>query len=75
MNHENPRWGMRELDRTTQGRSSLRSLINAQLPDTRIFVDRLYREFTASVRRMHTNRLVRNKGNLPWFRADHDKNS
>lgn len=75
MNHEDPRWGMRELDRRTEGRSSLRSLINAQLPDTRIFVDRLYREFTASSRRMHTSRLVRNKGNMPWFMANHDEHS
>ena len=75
MKHENPHWGMRELDQPTQGRSSLRSLINAQLPDTRIFVDRLYREFTASGRRLHTNRLVRNKGDLPWFMANHDNNA
>ena len=75
MNHENPHWGMRELGQRTEGRSSLRSLINAQLPDTRIFVDRLYREFAASGRRMHTNRLVRNKDDMPWFMVNHDKNS
>lgn len=66
---------MHELDQRMEGRSSLRSLINAQLPETRIFVDRLYREFTASSRRMYTNRLVRSKGDLPWFMANRDENA
>ena len=75
MNRENRHWGKRELNQGMEKRLSLRSLIHTQLPETRIFVDRLHREFTTSGRRMRTNRLIRNKSGLPWFMAGHDGNA
>ena len=48
-------------------RSPLRTFIAAELPETRIFVDRLYREFTASGRRLHIEEIVRKCGGLSWL--------
>ena len=48
---------------------SLRILISKELPDTRIFVDKLFHEYIASGRRLQTERLVQNKDRLPWLPA------
>ena len=70
-----PHWGARELGKHEGGRSPLRTLVGAELPETRIFIDRLYHEFTASGRRIQTDRLVQSRGNMPWFVLTQGHNS
>ena len=58
MNCETPPWGAREPSANENDRASLWVLIADELPETRMFVDRLYREFTATGRRLHIDRIV-----------------
>ena len=67
MNRETPHWGARGLDANENDRSLLRISITAELPETRIFIDRLYHEFTASGRRLHTEQIMQKRGSLPWL--------
>ena len=67
MSQETSHWGEHELGKREKDPSSLRTLIDAELPETRIFVDRIYQEFTASGRRIQTAQFIRNKGASPWF--------
>ena len=46
-----------------------RMSIKTELPETRIFIDKIYQEFTASGRRLQTERLVQSKGRLTWLPA------
>lgn len=71
MNRETRHWGARE-DADEDGRSSLRISITAELPETRIFIDRIYHEFTAAGRRLHTDRIVQKRGSLPWLPVSSD---
>lgn len=72
MTHDTPtHWDTREFDRPEHRRSTVRTLVGAELPETRIFIDQLYHELTASGRRIQTDRLVQNKDNSPWFRLTH----
>lgn len=53
-------------------RSLLRTFIAAELPETRIFINRLYREFTASGRRSHVARIIQQScmlGRTPAHRS------
>ena len=52
---------------TNQDDRSLRISIATELPETRIFIDRLYHEFTASGRRFHTEQIIQKRGSLPWL--------
>lgn len=72
MNRETPHWGARELDANEDDRSSLRISITAELPETRIFIDRIYHEFTAAGRRLHTDRIVQKRDSLPWLPVSSD---
>ena len=73
MSDETPHWGSRELGKRQRDHSPLRSLITTELSETRIFVDQLYREFTASGRRIQTGRLVQSRGDSsPWFSLARD---
>ena len=72
MKHETPHWGARTLDADEADRSRLRISIAAELPETRIFIDRLYHEFTASGRRFHAEQIMQKRGNHPWFFISND---
>ena len=68
MSRDTPsQWGTPGPDGPGRRRSPVRTLIGSELPESRIFVDRLYRELTASGRRIQTGRLMRNRDNRPWF--------
>ena len=69
MNRETQHWVAPETDKRESSRSSVTTLITAELPETRIFIDRLYHEFTASGRRIQTDRMVQSRGDSPWFSA------
>ncbi len=68
MNRETRHWG----DADEDGRSFLRISITAELPETRIFIDRIYHEFTAAGRRLHADRIVQKRGSLPWLPVSSD---
>ena len=72
MNRETPHWGARKLDVSKDDLSPLRISITAELPETRIFIDRLYHEFTAAGRRLHTDRIAQKRGSLPWLPVSGD---
>lgn len=68
MNRDIPsQWGTPGPDGPGRRRSPVRTLIGSALPESRIFVGRLYRELTASGRRIQTGRLMRSRDNQPWF--------
>ena len=71
MNRETRHWGARESN-ANEERSSLRRSITAELPETRIFIDRLYHEFTAAGRRLHTDLIAQKRGSLPWLPVSSD---
>lgn len=70
MNRETPHWEARELD--VNDRLPLRISISAELPETRIFIDKLYREFTASGRRLHTEQIIQKRGRMSWLPVSRD---
>lgn len=72
MNRETRHWGARESNANEDARSSLRRSITAELPETRIFIDRLYHDFTAAGRRLHTDRIAQKRGSLPWLPVSGD---
>ena len=72
MNDETQHWGSHVLGNAVVGSPSPRISIEKELPDTRIFVDKLFHEYISSGRRLQTERLVRSKGKLPWLPATHD---
>jgi hypothetical protein len=47
-------------------RLTLRNIIDSELSETRVFSDRLYREFSKTSRRGATARILRERQNLPW---------
>ena len=64
---EKPRkWGAFTVGRATDEGTGLRALIEDQRPDTRIFVDKLYEEFTESAGRSRIDRLIQDGGRRPW---------
>lgn len=67
MNRETPPWDVRKPSANEDGRASLRTLIADELPETRMFIDSLYREFTVSGRRLHIDRIVRERGDRAWL--------
>ena len=73
MNRETQHWGALETDKFESSRSLLTTLMSAELPETRIFIDRLYHEFTASGRRTQTDRIVRSRDDSPWFPGNREK--
>ena len=75
MNRETPPWGVREPSANEDESVSLRILIADELPETRMFIDRLYREFTASGRRLHIDRIVRERSNRAWLCSDDVRSS
>lgn len=68
MNDETQHWGA-HIFGTEVGSAPPRMSIKAELPETRIFIDKIYQEFTASGRRIQTERLVQSKDRLPWLPA------
>ena len=72
MSRETPHWGALELDAHDRERPPLRISIVADLPETRMFIGRIYREFTASGRRLHAEQIIQKRGNLPWFPVSSD---
>ena len=75
MNQKTTHWGEYEIGNNERERPSLQTLIDAELPETRIFVDRIYQELTASGRRIQTARLIRSKGTSPWFLVADDEDA
>lgn len=73
MKRETRHWGTRELGWIDENRSPLRVSIATELPETRIFIDKLYRNFTASGRRLHTDQLIQNRGDSPWLPVTGDE--
>ena len=67
MNRETPPWDVRKPSANEDDRASLRTLIADELPETRMFIDSLYREFTVSSRRLHVDRIVRERGDRAWL--------
>ena len=67
MNRETPSWDVRKPSVNEDDRVSLRTLIADELPETRMFVDRIYCEFTVSGRRLHIDRIVRERGDRAWL--------
>ena len=67
MNRETPPWDVRKPSANEDDRASLRTLIADELPETRMFIDSLYREFTVSGRRLHVDRIVRERGDRVWL--------
>ena len=51
----------------SDNRLPLRIFIAAELPETRILIDRLYREIMASGRRLHIEEIVRGCGSPSWL--------
>lgn len=73
MNRNSPRqWGASVPTGLGHGRSPVRTLVGAELPETRIFIDQIYHELTAAGRRIQTDRLVQSRDNLPWLVFTHD---
>ena len=74
MNRETPPWDVRKPSANEDDRASLRTLIADELPETRMFIDSLFREFTVSGRRLRIDRIVRKRGNRAWlsFSGDDD---
>lgn len=68
MSEETQHWGSHALGNDVIG-SPPRISISKELPDTRIFVDKLFHEYIASGRRLQTERLVQSKDRLPWLPA------
>lgn len=66
MSHEPQKWGAFSVGRIDDDGKSLQTLIDDQRSDTRIFVDKLYEEFTASAGRSRIERLAQNRGRTPW---------
>ncbi len=69
MNHGSSHWGSVEIGELEEKGSPLRSVLKAELLDTRAFVERIYADFTRAGRRAATARLVESHGDLPWFIA------
>ena len=67
MNRETPSCDARKPSANEDDRASLRTLIADELPETRMFIDRIYREFTVSGRRLHIYRIVRKRGDWAWL--------
>ena len=65
-------WGVAKTGTQTGERMSLRTLIEEQLPETRIFVDELYREFSNSGSRNIIDRMVQDRNRNPWPLVDSD---
>ncbi len=60
-----PHWGPVSLGAESQrDRSSIRVLISSQLIESRIFTERLYRDFTHSGARAFAARLVDGRGKV-----------
>ena len=72
MNDETQHWGSHVLGNAVVGSSPPRISLEKELPDTRIFVDKLFHEYVASGRRLETERIVRSKDKLPWLPAAQD---
>ena len=68
-------WGSYEVGSIDDSRSTVRSLIAAELTDTRTFINLLYSEFINSGRRIQAERLLERSDGLPWFRTSSDKES
>lgn len=72
MNGAPQMWGVAKTGTQTGERMSLRTLIEEQLPETRIFVDELYREFSNSGSRNIIDRMVQDRNRNPWPLVDSD---
>lgn len=65
-------WEVAGVGREAGDRISLRTLVEEQLPATRVFVDRLYQEFADSGSRSKIDRLVQDRTQDPWPLGDSD---
>ncbi len=63
-------WKATNVGREAGKRTSLRTLVERQLPETRIFVDELYQGFSDSGGRSRIDRLIKDRGKSPWPLAD-----
>lgn len=59
-------WGKFTAGKAEDHGTSLKVLIDEQRADTRIFVAKLYEDFTASAGRSRIERLARDGGRAPW---------
>ena len=70
MSNESQRWGSGTLDRYEQEDLHVRTSITAELPETRVFIGQLYREFTGNGKRAEIASLVERSIDLPWSTLD-----
>ncbi len=75
MSRKTPHWGTREHGGSEDDHLPLQTFIAAELPETRIFIDQLHREFTDSGRRIRIDRLIRSGGHSPWFSVTPDEDA
>ena len=59
-------WKVTNVEKEAGKRSSLRTFVEKQLPETRIFVDELYQGFSDSGGRSRIDRLIKDRGKSPW---------
>lgn len=72
MSQEPQTWRVTEVGREIGKRASLRTLVEEQLPATRIFVDMLYQRFADSGGRSKIDRLIQDRSNSPWLLTNND---
>lgn len=66
MNNEKSHWGQHELSKFKDSDLPLRNFISTELPETRLFIDQLYREFRNTGPHMDIDKLLRRRDDLPW---------
>lgn len=66
MSNKSQRWGSGTFNTYEQENLHLRTSITAELPETRVFIGQLYREFTDNGKRAEIASLVERRMDLPW---------
>ena len=64
-------WGSIEAGKDLHAELPLRTKIETELAETRLFVDQVYREYMNSGSRSTTDRMVKRYDDLPWFQVNH----
>lgn len=63
-------WQATGVERGAGERNSVRTLVEKQIPETRIFVDEFYQGFSASGGRSKIDRLIQGRNRSPWPLTD-----
>ena len=67
MNSEKSYWGQHEISKFKDSDMPLRNFISTEMPETRLFIDQLYREFKNTDPRTDIDKLLQRRDNLPWI--------